>query len=300
MKKNLAVFAAALLILTLIFPVYAESEYGPGSAVISISGADNVGPGDEFTLTAAIAGDYQIHAANISFLYDVNALEIVSGTANSAFTSAVASAGGLAMIDFFTLAAEGRIKVGLVMTTDALTGDYELFDVTFRVKDGVTEGTRVTVEVVQFGYMPVGTTTAADVRNSVIDGDITIAAQTPDGTAPAPTDADGEEPTPTPGTIVVTPNLDEIIGMTPTPDAGNPDDSAPITVTTPDADASESAPVSDESGSSLPNLATKLPEASAAPQETGNGNTLLIVLICAAAAAAIGAVVFIITGRKNK
>ena len=108
MKKTLVIFIAVLLIFTLSPSIYAEAAYGPGSAVISISSADNIKPGEEFTLTAAISGDYQIHVAHISFQYDVNTLEIVSGTANGDFTSAVSSAGGLAMIEFYALADQGK------------------------------------------------------------------------------------------------------------------------------------------------------------------------------------------------
>ena len=169
MKKTLVIFIAVLLIFTLAPSLYAEAAYGPGSAVISISSADNIKPGEEFTLTAAISGDYQIHVAHISFQYDVNTLEIVSGTANGDFTSAVSSSGGLAMIEFYALADQGRIKVGLAMTNDAFTGDYEMFDVTFRAKECIAASTQITVEVIQFGYMPLGTTMATTVKSSVIN-----------------------------------------------------------------------------------------------------------------------------------
>ena len=310
MKKTLVILIAVLFIFTLAPSSYGEAEYGPGSAVISVSSIDNVEPGDEFTLTAAISGDYQIHVAHISFQYDVNALEIVSGTANGDFTSAVSSAGGLAMIEFYALADQGRIKVGLAMTNDAFTGDYEMFDVTFRAKECIAASTQVTVEVIQFGYMPLGTTTATTVKSSVINGEITFTAQgtgdatpTPIGsdiTVPTPTDAGSEEPTPTPGTIIVTPVPTDSGNAAPTPEGANPDGSTPEPGTTPGANEPELTDIPNASAPSLPELATKLPDADDAQSGSGSGNTLLIVLICVAAAAAIGAVIFIILGKKNK
>ena len=310
MKKTLVILIAVLFIFTLAPSSYGEAEYGPGSAVISVSSIDNVEPGDEFTLTAAISGDYQIHVAHISFQYDVNALEIVSGTANGDFTSAVSSAGGLAMIEFYALADQGKIKVGLAMTNDAFTGDYEMFDVTFRAKECIAASTQVTVEVVQFGYMPLGTTMATTVKSSVINGEITFTAQgtgdatpTPIGsdiTVPTPTDAGSEEPTPTPGTIIVTPVPTDSGNAAPTPEGANPDGSTPESGTTPGANEPELTDISNASVPSLPELATKLPDADDAQSGSGSGNTLLIVLICVAAAAAIGAVIFIILGKKNK
>ena len=310
MKKTLVILIAVLFIFTLAPSSYGEAAYGPGSAVISVSSIDNVEPGDEFTLTAAISGDYQIHVAHISFQYDVNALEIVSGTANGDFTSAVSSAGGLAMIEFYALADQGKIKVGLAMTNDAFTGDYEMFDVTFRAKECIAESTQVTVEVVQFGYMPLGTTMATTVKSSVINGEITFTAPgtgdatpTPIGsdiTVPTPTDAGSEEPTPTPGTIIVTPVPTDSGNAAPTPEGANPDGSTPESGTTPGANEPELTDIPNASAPSLPELATKLPDADDAQSGSGSGNTLLIVLICVAAAAAIGAVIFIILGKKNK
>ena len=310
MKKTLVILIAVLFIFTLAPSSYGEAEYGPGSAVISVSSIDNVEPGDEFTLTAAISGDYQIHVAHISFQYDVNALEIVSGTANGDFTSAVSSAGGLAMIEFYALADQGKIKVGLAMTNDAFTGDYEMFDVTFRAKECIAASTQVTVEVVQFGYMPLGTTMATTVKSSVINGEITFTAPgtgdatpTPIGsdiTVPTPTDAGSEEPTPTPGTIIVTPVPTDSGNAAPTPEGANPDGSTPEPGTTPGANEPELTDIPNASAPSLSELATKLPDADDAHSGSGIGNTLLIVLICVAAAAAIGAVIFIILGKKNK
>ena len=310
MKKTLVILIAVLFIFTLAPSSYGEAEYGPGSAVISVSSIDNVEPGDEFTLTAAISGDYQIHVAHISFQYDVSALEIVSGTANGDFTSAVSSAGGLAMIEFYALADQGKIKVGLAMTNDAFTGDYEMFNVTFRAKECIAASTQVTVEVVQFGYMPLGTTMATTVKSSVINGEITFTAPgtgdatpTPIGsdiTVPTPTDAGSEEPTPTPGTIIVTPVPTDSGNAAPTPEGANPDGSTPESGTTPGANEPELTDISNASVPSLPELATKLPDADDAQSGSGSGNTLLIVLICVAAAAAIGAVIFIILGKKNK
>ena len=310
MKKTLVIFIAVLLIFTLSPSIYAEAAYGPGSAVISISSADNIKPGEEFTLTAAISGDYQIHVAHISFQYDVNTLEIVSGTANGDFTSAVSSSGGLAMIEFYALADQGRIKVGLAMTNDAFTGDYEMFDVTFRAKECIAASTQITVEVIQFGYMPLGTTMATTVKSSVINGEVTFTAPwtgdatpTPMGsdiTVPTPTDAGGEESTPTPGTIIVTPVPTDSGNAAPTPEGANPDGSTPEPGTTPGANEPELTDIPNASAPSLPELATKLPDADDAQSGSGSGNTLLIVLICVAAAAAIGAVIFIILGKKNK
>ena len=300
MKKTLVIFIAVLLIFTLAPSIYAEAAYGPGSAVISISSADNIKPGEEFTLTAAISGDYQIHVAHISFQYDVNTLEIVSGTANGDFTSAVSSSGGLAMIEFYALADQGRIKVGLAMTNDAFTGDYEMFDVTFRAKECMAAGPQVTVEVIQFGYMPLGTTTATTVQPSVINGEVTFTAPAPGDTTPTPTDAGGEEPTPTPGTIIVTPVPTDSGNAAPTPEGANPDGSTPEPGTTPGANEPELTDIPNASAPLLPELATKLPDADDAQSGSGSGNTLLIVLICVAAAAAIGAVIFIILGKKNK
>ena len=300
MKKTLVIFIAVLLIFALSPSIYAEAAYGPGSAVISISSADNIKPGEEFTLTAAISGDYQIHVAHISFQYDVNTLEIVSGTANGDFTSAVSSSGGLAMIEFYALADQGRIKVGLAMTNDAFTGDYEMFDVTFRAKECIAASTQVTVEVVQFGYMPLGTTMATTVKSSVINGEITFTAPGTGDATPTPTDAGGEEPTPTPGTIIVTPVPTDSGNAAPTPEGANPDGSTPEPGTTPGANEPELTDIPNASAPSLPELATKLPDADDAQSGSGSGNTLLIVLICVAAAAAIGAVIFIILGKKNK
>ncbi len=176
MKKFVTILLTALLVFALI----PSAVLGEDEATITLSSVENAKPGDEITITASIAGSYKVHVMNFTFEYDPDALEIISAEQGE-FLKSLAN-GNIVLLDHQSLAAVGRIALGIACPIDPMQGEGELVRFKFRIKDGVTVNPQVTVYVSEFGYMPVGENNSTPVKYTSVNSIITLVnGQEPEG-----------------------------------------------------------------------------------------------------------------------
>lgn len=176
MKRFFLLIMTVMLSLTLIAPqssVFAERS--PNSDVLlTLNGINDAYPGDEVDITLHISGDYQAHVFNLSINYDSSALEIVGLVNGSFMTTNVQAVNGISVIDYETLAANGQVKVGIMMPTTAMMGEGDMLTMTFRIKEGVTVNQQVVLDVIELAEMPVGETVSKPISFTTENAIITI------------------------------------------------------------------------------------------------------------------------------
>ena len=167
MKKIATVFTAILLAAAMLLPQAMLADQG---AVFTMNGTDNVPAGGTFDVTLSVSGEYAIHAAHLSVEYDPNSLEIV-GLEELDVMKNLRSGNNLVILDYETLAYQGKIKLGIGMPTDAMNAKGDIFKMTFKVKDGVSVNQQIVMIVNEFVNAPVGgesTPQAFTTHNAII------------------------------------------------------------------------------------------------------------------------------------
>ena len=90
---------------------------------------------------------------NLQFNYDSDTFEIVGAPVYGDVLNG--ATGGMVMLDYTTI--PGSIRLGVMMPTDPISGEGDLFTVTFRAKDDAAPGYYdFTPVVTEFTYFPVG------------------------------------------------------------------------------------------------------------------------------------------------
>lgn len=308
MKRLTSIIITILLLFALAPAAFAEGA-ADSDAVITVSGADNIHPGDEFTLTASISGDYQVHIINMTFEYDVDALEIVEAEQCDFLKAAAAATGSLVIFDYQTLAASGRISLGVIAPSSAFSGSGELISMTFRLKDGVAVNQQVTIYVAEFGYMPIGEMHASPVSYTTVNSIITIAGgHTPDDGYDLGGSGSGGEGglTPIPG-LTAQPYASEYPSSSAgvnsgaagaSPDANGNGASSSNATAAPDASRASGATSIPDTANAL--NATSAPPAANVPDDDNGGSNALTYALVAVAAAAIICAAILVTSKSRK
>ena len=167
MKKIATVFTAILLAAAMLLPQAMLADQG---AVFTMNGTDNVPAGGTFDVTLSVSGEYAIHAAHLSVEYDPNSLELV-GLEELDVMKSLRSGNNLVILDYETLAYQGKIKLGIGMPTDAMNAKGDIFKMTFKVKDGVSVNQQIVMIVNEFVNAPIGgesTPQAFTTHNAII------------------------------------------------------------------------------------------------------------------------------------
>ena len=164
MKKIATVFMAILLAAAMLLPQAMLADQG---AVFTMNGTDNVPAGGTFDVTLSVSGEYAIHAAHLSVEYDPNSLELV-GLEELDVMKSLRSGNNLVILDYETLAYQGKIKLGIGMPTDAMNAKGDIFKMTFKVKDGVSVNQQIVMIVNEFVNAPVGGESTPQDRKSVV------------------------------------------------------------------------------------------------------------------------------------
>lgn len=283
MKKLLSLVIAAVFVLAMCIPFVSLADNGASFVIDDVSG---VNPGDEFTAVLKVSGDYELHTANFSVSYDPSALSIVSVEKGKFINDMVLNGSCVFYEDHE--AVPGNIKGGILMPINGLSGEGEILRMTFRINDGVTINQQLVIVISELGYMPVGQTVSTPVAYTTDNCIITISgANAPDGGYNPGETGTGEY---RPHTIV-----------TVAPDGGS-ETSAPnsgkVTTPDPDSDVRETnSPVGGDSDAA----ATKLPQATPAPAQSGSiPPTVLIIILCALAIVVIAIIIFIVVSSKKK
>lgn len=180
MKRLISMLTAiAVLILSAVFvlPAAAASEYG--TANFTLSDVDNVNPGESFTVTLHISGDYQAHGMNLSLEYDPTCM-VLESCEYGDYMAAITAAGNLVTVDNSTLSNSGMIKIGIMCPINAATGEGDMLIMHFHVKEGVEVNQQVIMIVTELIYLPLGSMTSDDVAFTTDNAIITLA----NGSAP--------------------------------------------------------------------------------------------------------------------
>ena len=167
MKKIATIFTAILLAAAMLLPQAMLADQG---AVFTMNGTDNVPAGGTFDVTLSVSGEYAIHAAHLSVEYDPNSLELV-GLEELDVMKSLRSGNNLVILDYETLAYQGKIKLGIGMPTDAMKAKGDIFKMTFKVKDGVAVNQQIVMIVNEFVNAPIGgesTPQAFTTHNAII------------------------------------------------------------------------------------------------------------------------------------
>lgn len=275
--KRIISLAAALLFaaITVISPaVFA----GGGPVVFSMNSVENVSPGESFTVTLSISGEYEAHGMNLSIEFDPNSMTLESCDQGDYLDEARANS-GLVVLDETTLAHAGKIKLAVAMPLDPATGSGEVLIMKFHVNEGVTVNQQVIMVIHEFIYMPLSDKTGTDVPFSTRNSIITLnGGTTPDGGYNEGDDGIGnnipsspsQPPEPTPGSNIATPAPLN----TPAPDGGTaqPGSKATTSPNTTPAAASESAQPAEAITASPDGTVTASPETSDSPADTENAD----------------------------
>ena len=147
------------------------SPFVNGPATITMGSAYEVPGGSEITLPLTVEGNYMIHTLNIFVDYDVDVLTIENVEFGSLIAPSRDGSDPVVVLDYETV--PGSIRLGVIMPDEALTGEGELLNVTFKVADEFNAPTDLPVTVNEFGYMPVGAINQEPVDVVVVDGIVT-------------------------------------------------------------------------------------------------------------------------------
>lgn len=278
MKRILSIAAAVLFAaLTVLAPI---ARAGGGPVVFSMNSVDNVSPGESFTITLSISGEYQAHGMNLSIEYDPNAMTLESCD-QGGYLNAIRADGAVALLDAETLAPAGKIKLGVIMPSDPATGSGDVLIMRFHVNQGVTVNQQVIMVIHEFIYMPISAKTGTDIPFSTHNSIITLrGGATPeagynegdDGIGNNISSSPSQPPEPTPGgstnttppIATVPPTVTNEPGTTAAPNTGK---QTAEPGTTPTA-ASESEQPYEAITASPDGTVTASPETSGEPIET--------------------------------
>ncbi len=183
--KRIAILLAAIMMLTAAaLPVCASAD----SVVFSLDAPASANVGDTVTVRLNVSGaDYEAHTLRVEIHFDTRSLEFVEARNGEALTDPILNDMGMAMNG---LAESGDfVSFGIMMPLDPLTAHGEFLTMTFRVLSTADATAELTVEVPEFGYLPVGELTSTPITNTECSGaNISISGgvgqDTPDNTIP--------------------------------------------------------------------------------------------------------------------
>ena len=185
MKKFLALLMTVAMVLSLVaVPTLADI---PEDEVCFFIDDYTVNAGDTITVPVLIYNyEGNAHGLAMHVVYDPSVLEVTNVTRGDWLTNALLDVGATVIIDYTTLAAEGKVAIGMMCPTDpapAAESPETIVTISFTVKADAQPGTY------DFGYwfpataaffnMPVGATTGTDIPQTDIAGQLTVEGEVP-------------------------------------------------------------------------------------------------------------------------
>ncbi|GEM_PF-280595 len=324
MKKLISILTAlAVLILSAAFVLPAAAAADTGTAHFTLSDADNVTPGESFTVTLHVSGDYQAHGMNLSVEYDPTCM-VLERCEYGDYMTAITAAGNFVTVDASTLSNSGMVKIGIMCPIEPATGEGDMLILHFHVKDGVTVNQQVIMIVTELIYLPLGSMTSSDVAFTTENSVITLAnGSEPDNGYNEGGSGVGSNTSESPSYPTRDPNdpdaqtTPEPIETSPLPSvnpSSNPATREPITtpapVNTPEGTdpageqqagtaAPTQAPADEADSSADPSKASEGNEENAGNND-GTKKTVLICVVAALALAAAAAVTTVVVSKKKK
>ncbi len=172
MKKFLALLMTVAMVLSLVaVPTLADI---PEDEVCFFIDDYTANAGDTITVPVLIYNyEGNAHGLAMHVTYDPSVLEVTNVTRGDWLTNALLEVGATVIIDYTTLAEEGKIAIGMMCPTDpapAAESPETIVTISFTVKADAVPGTY------DFGYwfpetaaffnMPVGATTGTDIPHT--------------------------------------------------------------------------------------------------------------------------------------
>ena len=185
MKKFLALLMTVAMVLSLVaVPTLADI---PEDEVCFFIDDYTANAGDTITVPVLIYNyEGNAHGLAMHVTYDPSVLEVTNVTRGDWLTNALLEVGATVIIDYTTLAEEGKIAIGMMCPTDpapAAASPETIINISFTVKADAVPGTY------DFGYwfpetaaffnMPVGATTGTDIPHTDIAGQLTVEGEVP-------------------------------------------------------------------------------------------------------------------------
>ena len=185
MKKFLALLMTVAMVLSLVaVPTLADI---PEDEVCFFIDDYTANAGDTITVPVLIYNyEGNAHGLAMHVTYDPSVLEVTNVTRGDWLTNALLEVGATVIIDYTTLAEEGKVAIGMMCPTDpapAAESPETIVTITFTVKADAVPGTY------DFGYwfpetaaffnMPVGATTGTDIPHTDIAGQLTVEGEVP-------------------------------------------------------------------------------------------------------------------------
>ena len=185
MKKFLALLMTVAMVLSLVaVPTLADI---PEDEVCFFIDDYTANAGDTITVPVLIYNyEGNAHGLAMHVTYDPSVLEVTNVTRGDWLTNALLEVGATVIIDYTTLAAEGKVAIGMMCPTDpapAAESPETIVTISFTVKADAQPGTY------DFGYwfpetaaffnMPVGATTGTDIPHTDIAGQLTVEGEVP-------------------------------------------------------------------------------------------------------------------------
>ena len=309
MKKLISFFTVLAVLIAACFTVFPAAAATGEGAFFTLSDVADAVPGEPFTVTLHVSGNYEAHGMNLSVMYDPNCM-VLEHTEIGQYLTAAASSGNLVQIDDVTKVNSGLIKIGVICPINAVSGEGDMLTMRFHIKEGVTVNQQVLLSVDELIYLPIGSTTSTPVpfttENCVItlrEGSDPSGGYNEGGSNENPTTTyapvqPGTQPTPEPMT---TPDISGITGTaapaTAAPSAGPATQEPGGETVTP-----KPGETSKENATANPGENTETGVTEVPGKTPADSSTKEIVIWCVAGAlalAGIAAAVLVLTGKKK-
>ena len=177
------------------------TEPGEEYNTFVVGSQDDVEPGSEVVVPVDAVIIDEAHILNAVIDYDADVLEVVDVEFGSLLASKIE--GAFTTIDYETT--PGKIYIGVICADEPMTGEGTLINITFKVADDFDEPTVVSMDINEFGYMPVDAGDAEDLDYEIEDGVLTPAEE-PEPIEPEPVEfVMGSQYDVAPGSVITLP-----------------------------------------------------------------------------------------------
>lgn len=195
------------LLCVLLVSAAAVSAFAAGTPRFYVEAPSSAKVGDTITVSVKLSGEYTAHLITLHFSYDPNSFEYVSHKRGEVL--AAASEYGMAICE--KAADRPVISVGVLYAgEDGLSAEGTIVEAKFKVLSTASGSPAFTLEVPEFGYMPLSATTSTPIQHTVENASVSISG----GSGAAPTNT----PVPVPGQTTA-PHATTAPGITEVPSA---------------------------------------------------------------------------------
>lgn len=182
-------FFVGLLIAALLLAVTATA-FAAGTPKFFVEAPTSAKVGDTITVSVKLTGEYTAHLITLHFSYDPNSFEYVSHTRGEVLTAA--SEYGMALCE--KAVDKPTISVGVLYAGDeGLSIEGTILEAKFKVLSTAASNARFNLEVAEFGFMPLTSTSSTPIQHTTEGASVAISGS---GGGTSPTNAPITTPAP--------------------------------------------------------------------------------------------------------